>query len=228
MFVAGAAGTEFDLINEAIRFPGSCCQHRDLARQCRTSAAHPQAQGICNVVVAGDGTERVPGSRAPYGRTPAAPGTARWVPCGSVYCAPGWVRQHTTRCGQRREPLAPRTVGTRPLSRGSPPCKALCMRARFRHRNAVDDPGHWAKPLALAGRACCCPARPVVTVVMPPTAARRHPVDLLLCGHHYRVCRAALTAAGATVYDETGALINTGGGGHEPARPEPADAAPRR
>jgi hypothetical protein len=59
----------------------------------------------------------------------------------------------------------------------------------------------------------------VVTVVMPSASARRHPVDLLLCGHHYRVCRAALTAAGATVYDETGALINTGGGGHEPARP---------
>ena len=85
------------------------------------------------------------------------------------------------------------------------------MRARFLHRNVVDDPGDWAEPLALAGRACCCPARPVVTVVMPPTSARKHPVDLLLCGHHYRVCRAALAAAGATVYDETGALITTGG-----------------
>ena len=84
----------------------------------------------------------------------------------------------------------------------------------------------WA--LGLLGRACCCPARPVVTVVMPPASARRHPVDLLLCGHHYRVCRAALTAAGATVYDETGALISTGAGGHELARPEPAGAAPRR
>ncbi|HET9117628.1 MAG TPA: hypothetical protein VFN75_06065 [Pseudonocardiaceae bacterium] len=93
------------------------------------------------------------------------------------------------------------------------------MRAGFLHRNAVDDPGDWAEPLALAGRACCCPARPVVTVVMPPASARRHPVDLLLCGHHYRVCLAALTAAGATVYDETGALINISGGGHEPARP---------
>ena len=92
----------------------------------------------------------------------------------------------------------------------------------------VGDPGDWAKPLALAGRACCCPARPVVTVVMPPASARRHPVDLLLCGHHYRVCRAALTAAGATVYDGTGALISTGAGGHELARPEPAGAAPRR
>jgi hypothetical protein len=50
-----------------------------------------------------------------------------------------------------------------------------------------------------ASRACCCPARPVVRVVMPPTATRRHAVDLLLCGHHYRVSRQALAAAGATV-----------------------------
>jgi len=48
-------------------------------------------------------------------------------------------------------------------------------------------------------RACCCPARPVVRVVMPPTASRPHSVDLLLCGHHYRVSSQALAAAGATV-----------------------------
>jgi len=68
----------------------------------------------------------------------------------------------------------------------------------------------------------------VVTVVMPATSARPHPVDLLLCGHHYRVCRAGLTVAGARVYDETGALINTSAGEREPARAEPADTAPRR
>ena len=49
-------------------------------------------------------------------------------------------------------------------------------------------------------RACCCPARPVVRVTMPPTASRPHSVDdLLLCGHHYRVSSQALAAAGATV-----------------------------
>jgi hypothetical protein len=32
-------------------------------------------------------------------------------------------------------------------------------------------------------------------------------VDLPLCGHHFRVSRAALTAAGAAVYDDTGALV---------------------
>ncbi len=48
-------------------------------------------------------------------------------------------------------------------------------------------------------RACCCPAQPVVRVIMPPTAERRHPVDLMLCGHHYRVSRQALAAAGARI-----------------------------
>lgn len=48
-------------------------------------------------------------------------------------------------------------------------------------------------------RACCCPAQPVVRVVMPPTPRRRHSIDLLLCGHHYRVSRPALAAAGARI-----------------------------
>jgi hypothetical protein len=55
--------------------------------------------------------------------------------------------------------------------------------------------------------ACCCPARPVVRVVMPATATRPEPVDLLLCGHHYRASQIALRAAGAVVYDRQGAVI---------------------
>ena len=47
---------------------------------------------------------------------------------------------------------------------------------------------------------------------MPPTASRPHPVDLLLCGHHFRVSHAALQAAGAAVYDDTGLLIMAGTG----------------
>jgi hypothetical protein len=50
-----------------------------------------------------------------------------------------------------------------------------------------------------ASRACCCPAGPVVRVVMLSTAGRPHSTDLLLCGHHYRVSSQALAAAGATV-----------------------------
>ncbi len=57
-------------------------------------------------------------------------------------------------------------------------------------------------PSAAAGdRSCCCPARPQVKAMMPPTADRPHPVDLWLCGHHYRLSRAALEAAGAVIVD---------------------------
>lgn len=53
-------------------------------------------------------------------------------------------------------------------------------------------------------RACCCVAWAVVRVVMPPTAARPHETELLLCGHHYRLSRAALSAAHASVHELTG------------------------
>jgi len=53
----------------------------------------------------------------------------------------------------------------------------------------------------LADRACCCPAMAKVRVIMPPTAARPHRTDLLLCGHHYRVSRQALATAHARVQD---------------------------
>jgi len=52
-------------------------------------------------------------------------------------------------------------------------------------------------PAWRADRACCCPAQPVVRAIIPPTVERRHSVDLLLCGHHYRVSRQALAAARA-------------------------------
>ena len=65
----------------------------------------------------------------------------------------------------------------------------------------------WSGPPPLADRACCCPARPVVRVLIPPAPARPHPADLLLCGHHYLASRAALADAGAVVIDETGAIV---------------------
>ncbi len=64
--------------------------------------------------------------------------------------------------------------------------------------------------LASADRACCCLASPVVMVVLPPTAARSHPVDLLLCGHHYNASKKALTAANATVHDSRGLIVELG------------------
>lgn len=54
------------------------------------------------------------------------------------------------------------------------------------------------------GSACCCPANPVVRVIMPATPARPHETELLLCGHHYRVSRQALDTANATVTELRG------------------------
>lgn len=54
-----------------------------------------------------------------------------------------------------------------------------------------------------AGRACCCVAPAVVRVVLPASPGRPHETDLLLCGHHYRASRRALSAAHARVYELT-------------------------
>jgi hypothetical protein len=87
------------------------------------------------------------------------------------------------------------------------------MNMRFLHPSAADDaaaehkgPGGPAvelitEPSALVVSACCCPARPAVRVIMPPGPARPRSTELLLCGHHYRVSRAALSAARAVVYE---------------------------
>jgi hypothetical protein len=92
------------------------------------------------------------------------------------------------------------------------------MRMSMRHRVVTAaDRARLAEQLAeirmaidVTEGACCCPARPMVRVVMPATDGRPEPVDLLLCGHHYRAGYAALRAAGAAVYDTSGALIVTG------------------
>lgn len=83
------------------------------------------------------------------------------------------------------------------------------MKPGFLHRGAggsapgsgspPPDPILAESPACREDRACCCPANPVVRVIMPPAAGRPHSVDLLLCGHHYRVSRRALDAAGALV-----------------------------
>jgi len=55
--------------------------------------------------------------------------------------------------------------------------------------------------LRTAGRSCCCPARPAVIAIMPPTQARDHRTELLLCMHHFRQSRATLRRDGAVVVD---------------------------
>ena len=110
-----------------------------------------------------------------------------------------------------------------------------CMKGWFLRRNTVtramraelaDDLAQLGTPIAVNDRACCCPARPVVSVVMPPTASRPYPTDLLLCGHHYRVSQASLRAAGATVYDQAGATITGDASDQHRSRRQPAGTAP--
>ena len=105
------------------------------------------------------------------------------------------------------------------------------MKSWFAHHGHADPaplddelPGP-ARPIIYTDRACCCPARPVVTVVIPAAPGHPRPVDLLLCGHHYRLSRAALHAARADVYDKAGVLIMTGDGEQPSACREPAAAA---
>lgn len=72
-----------------------------------------------------------------------------------------------------------------------------------------DDLHDALSPQPPAGRADCCPAEAVYRVALPPTAVRRHTVELLLCGHHFHQSRAALRTAGATVFDLTGRVIDS-------------------
>ena len=65
-------------------------------------------------------------------------------------------------------------------------------------------PASSAAPADLPGRACCCPAKAAVRVIVPPTQGRPGETDLLLCGHHYLVSRRALAAAGASVRELPG------------------------
>jgi hypothetical protein len=46
-----------------------------------------------------------------------------------------------------------------------------------------------------SGRACCCAAKPAVLVIMPPTAGRPQPTELLLCWEHYRARQRSPAAA---------------------------------
>jgi hypothetical protein len=53
-------------------------------------------------------------------------------------------------------------------------------------------------------------ARAVVRVIMPPAEGRPHETELLLCGHHYRVSYAALSAAHAQVEELRPSSATTG------------------
>jgi hypothetical protein len=65
-------------------------------------------------------------------------------------------------------------------------------------------------PVAAGEHAGCCPSRPAVRVVLLATEQRDHPVDLLLCAHHYRLSGVQLARDGAHVFDASGALMVSG------------------
>ena len=92
--------------------------------------------------------------------------------------------------------------GPLPLRPGAGRRDAGNMVGRHQEVREVAGPG-WATDPCVPARACCCPARPMVKVMMPPVPGRAHPVDLWLCGHHYRASLASLLAAGAIVEDLT-------------------------
>ena len=78
------------------------------------------------------------------------------------------------------------------------------MNTRFHRAEQAESAAGLFSPAAHAqpgpaDQACCCVARAVVRVVMPPTQDRPYETELLLCGHHYRVSRASLVAAHARV-----------------------------
>jgi hypothetical protein len=93
---------------------------------------------------------------------------------------------------------------------------------------AAQGQAGWFGAPRLAERSCCCPARPVVIALIPPAPARLHPVDLLLCGHHYQSSKAALAAAGAVVMDETGAIVDPAPVNNEIRGSAPASTVPRQ
>jgi hypothetical protein len=108
------------------------------------------------------------------------------------------------------------------------------MNARFRPSSAgrvegaagLFDATAWPGPVtSLSGQACCCVAQAVVRVVIPPTAGRPHEIELLLCGHHYRVSRAALAAAHATMSELPASSTDAVWFHDDPAQAPPATHA---
>jgi hypothetical protein len=66
--------------------------------------------------------------------------------------------------------------------------------------NATAESGIHVQAAIWSGRACCCPAKPAVLVIMPPSADRLQPTELLLCWAHYRASQRSLAAARVTAH----------------------------
>jgi len=92
----------------------------------------------------------------------------------------------------------------RPFPGRPRPADSETMNAMFHRASQAPSAAALFGDAAPAGppsldQACCCVARAVVRVVIPPAPGRPHETELLLCGHHYRVSRDALAAAHARV-----------------------------
>jgi hypothetical protein len=90
----------------------------------------------------------------------------------------------------------------------------------------VEQPAPESEPVAVftpaarhSHRSCCCAALPAVIAVLPPSAGRPSPTELLLCGHHYRASVGVLAAREATILDIGGHPLTAG------AWPEPGPVA---
>ena len=62
---------------------------------------------------------------------------------------------------------------------------------------ATSEPGISLQAAFWHGQACCCAAKPAVLVIVPPSADREGPTELLLCWRHYVVSQHSLTASRA-------------------------------
>lgn len=155
-----------------------------------TSAATTQASGA---------------QEAPRRRSGLRPGPVRSHPGGGHHrlLQPG--RRQPPEPG-RRLACRVRAVSALLSDAGEAGMTFLRRRANTADR-ATDGHAGWSGPPRLAVRSCCCPARPVVRILIPPGPARPRSVDLLLRGHHYLAPRAALTAIGAAVIDVTGTVV---------------------
>ena len=185
----------------------------------RPARHRPQAICMTNTRHQSTRRGRVRGTRSSTPRAPALP-PRRHMPGSAGLPRPAVGHQEFGRDSPAAVPAAGQAVPglSALLRRELGPCHAVgrlrepAFMSRFFPAHATrhsEPPGprqparpavYW-RALRNADRACCCPARPSVVAVMPAAPGRDHPTDLLLCGHHYRVYRRALAAAGAVILD---------------------------
>lgn len=83
---------------------------------------------------------------------------------------------------------------------------------RRTHTEQISSATGDAETAPWPARACCCPAAPMVKVLIPTARHAGRPVDLFLCGHHYRASLGPLALAEATVvFREHSSVVSLAG-----------------